>query len=122
MEKFVLLRDGNFTRRIETGPIVGEPVGSTDSLIRGTAMFGQIPPEPLVEFFEMGKNDIRDARRDPSVIGMARPMPLRLIEPFASQTMVQSGPTWGVEAIGATFASAAQSRAGATSLTKPCVG
>ena len=102
MTKFVLLRDGNFTRRIA----IGRP---RDPLARGvgprsfgSTRFERIPPEPLVELHDMSEGDLRDARRDPSVLAMARPMPLRLIEPLASQAMQRGGPTWGVEAVGAT--------------------
>lgn len=102
MEKFVLLRDGNFALRLEMGRPLDPLVGGAGPLIRGTAILDQVPPEPLVEFHEMSAGDIRDARRDPSVMGMARPVPLSLIEPFTSEAMPVSGPTWGVEAVGAT--------------------
>ncbi len=102
MEKFVLLRDANFARRLAIGSPLDPLVSGAGPLVRGTAIVEQVPPEPLVEFHEMSKGDIRDARRDPSVMGMARPMPLRLIEPFASEATAQTGPTWGVEAVGAT--------------------
>lgn len=102
MEKFVLLRDGNFSRRPEPGGPIDPPGGGAVPPMRGTVTFEQVPPEPLVEFHEMSAGDIRDARRDPSVVGLARPMPLRLIEPFASEATAERGPTWGVAAIGAT--------------------
>jgi subtilisin family serine protease len=104
MTMFVLLRDGNFTRRLAVGSPPGPAVGRVGPLPRGTAMFGLVPPEPSVELHDMSEGDVRDARRDPSVVGLARPMPLRLIEPFGSQAVARAGPTWGVEAVGATRA------------------
>jgi subtilisin family serine protease len=102
MTKFVLLRDGNFTRRLA----IGRPRDPFPSRIgprsRGAARVDQVPPEPLVEMHDMTEGDVRAARRDPSILAMARPMPLRLIEPLASDTETHTGPTWGVEAVGAT--------------------
>ena len=102
MEKYVLLRDGNFMRRLAIGRQPVPAIRGLGPVPRGTALFGQVPPEPSVEFHEMSDGDVRDARRDPSVVGMARPMPMRLIEPFRSEAPPRPGPTWGVEAVGAT--------------------
>ena len=105
MAKFVLLRDGNFTRRLAIGRPRDALVLGVGPQSRGLARFERVPPEPLVELHDMSEGDVRDARRDPSVLGMARPMPLRLIEPLASDTMALGRPTWGVEAVGATRSS-----------------
>lgn len=102
MAKFVLLRDGNFTRRIAIGRPRDPLVGRVGPRSRGAARFEQVPPEPLVELHDMSEGDVRDARRDPSILVMARPMPLRLIEPLGSDAATRGGPTWGVEAVGAT--------------------
>ena len=102
MTKFVLLRDGNFTRRLAIGRPRDPLVGRVGPQLRGAARFERVPPEPVVELHDMSEGDVRDARRDPSVLVMARPVPLRLIEPLASDTTVRGGPTWGVEAVGAT--------------------
>lgn len=101
MGKFVLLRDGNFGRRIEMSR-PGDPfVARTGPLMRGSTTRDFVPPEPLVEFTDLSPRDFRDAKRDPSVMGMARPMPLRMIEPFASEAKADVGATWGIEAVGA---------------------
>lgn len=54
----------------------------------------------------MTKADHADARRDPSVLAMAQPMPLKLIKPKkvkdVSATAAAASVTWGVEAVGAT--------------------
>ena len=52
---------------------------------------------------DMSRADHADARRDPRTLAIAEPMPLKLIAPLASDANpMQAGPTWGVEAVGAT--------------------
>jgi subtilisin family serine protease len=57
-----------------------------------------------VEVEELEPADIADLRRNPEVVSIAPSMPVRLIQPTATesaQTRSESGTTWGVEVTGA---------------------
>jgi subtilisin family serine protease len=64
-------------------------------------------PEYAVETLRLDDQDYREARRDPAVTDVARPMPLRLIEPVAAEATAAEeageihGATWGVFVTGA---------------------
>lgn len=49
----------------------------------------------------MSAADVADARRDPSVRGVAPAMPTRLIAPFAADEEAPGGDAWGIGAVGA---------------------
>ncbi len=54
-----------------------------------------------VETEDMSSSDVREVQRDPSVLGVARSMPIKLIEPMEVDAAGGAAPTWGVEAVGA---------------------
>ncbi|MPV35874.1 S8 family peptidase [Georgenia subflava] len=58
---------------------------------------------PQLEVAQLSKGDLLDVARDPGVRAVAPIMPTRLIAPVAEQSDVTaaSGPTWGVQAVGA---------------------
>ncbi len=97
MAKFIVLRDDNHDRRLQSGPFGMDGFGVGSS----TRHVSSIPPVPKVTVEEMSKTDIEDVRRDPSVRGIARSMPTRLIAPVSSATPIDSGTAWGVRAVGA---------------------
>ncbi len=95
---YVFLRDANTGLRQarQFSPELG-------GVLRGVA---DVPPEPRVEFGEMAPREAtRLAQDDPEVLGVARAMPIRLIEPRDSPgeapNPVVDGATWGVSAVGA---------------------
>lgn len=99
MDRYVILRDDNqaFLRRgkgplMQTGPQIA---------LESTAQV-EIPPAPRLESLEMTNAEARDAMRDPTVLGVARSMPTRLVRPFDDPAAAAVGPTWGVSAVGAT--------------------
>ncbi len=93
MEKFIILKDRGFPRRSMGRDLLLEGFGP------GVA--AAAPPEPEVSVAELSAADRRDAARDPSVLGIARSMPTKLIEPFDGEGTAAGAPTWGVTAVGA---------------------
>lgn len=96
---FIVLRDENFSRRMS------QP-GINDSFAMGAGAGGlnadTIPPSPKIELADISAAEAKDASRDPSVVGVTRPMPTTLIEPFAGDAVAVGGSTtWGVQAVGA---------------------
>ncbi|NUO97408.1 MAG: S8 family serine peptidase, partial [Nonomuraea sp.] len=78
----------------------------------------QAPAEPHVEVVGLGKREVSDLRRDPSVTAVARPMPTTVpgapedADAPAPESEAAAGVTWGVRALGAD----ASSRTGAGTL------
>ncbi|QNI71554.1 subtilisin DY domain protein [Cyanobium sp. NS01] len=103
-QHFILLRDLNQGRRF-TG------LSSPSLPYPGVRSFGlepaaDLPPEPAISLETLSPADLRDAARDPDVLGVARSMPTRLISPTPSDApgapaAAATGPTWGVRAVGA---------------------
>jgi len=57
-------------------------------------------PEPRVEVKALDEKDIRDAREDPSVAGIAPVMPTALIEPMETADAISPGAvSWGITAV-----------------------
>ena len=78
-QHFILLRDLNQGRRF-TG------LSSPSLPYPGVRSFGlepaaDLPPEPAISLETLSPADLRDAARDPDVLGVARSMPTRLISP-----------------------------------------
>ncbi len=88
-EKIVLRRRAAATRSMNYGPL---DEGTLSNLA-----------EPVIEHYEMTPADVADLSRDPDVLAIAEPIPLKLIEPLehAGPTPAATGNTWGIEAIGA---------------------
>lgn len=64
--------------------------------------------EPVLEQAELTSAETADLRRDPEVMAVADPMPMKLIEPVAEGESPSelAGNTWGIEAVGAHYCSA----------------
>ena len=60
-----------------------------------------LPPDPSISTESLDANDLRDAARDPDVLGVARSMPTALIAPQEGAAVAAGAPTWGVVAVGA---------------------
>ncbi len=93
--RYVVLRDAN--TKVRQGRSF-----SLDGILRG---FSEVPPEPRVEADEMAPREAqRLAQDDPEVLGVARAMPTRLIEPRNGGEIdpdaVEGGAAWGVSAVG----------------------
>ena len=59
-----------------------------------------------IEDAELGETEREDLRRDPRTLAIARPMPMKLIEPVATSAAASPAnatQTWGVKAVGATL-------------------
>ncbi|TWT55703.1 Subtilisin DY [Allorhodopirellula solitaria] len=87
-ERIVLRRRAAVTRSMNYGPL---EEGTLTNLA-----------EPTLEHHEMTSADVADLSRDPNVLAIADPIPLKLIEPFKStEPAPVTGSTWGIEAVGA---------------------
>jgi len=82
------------------------PVGRTPGSLaeRGPALATAAPEVMDIEEAELSSREHADLRRDPRTRAIARPMPMKLINPTET---TDAGPasadaTWGVEAVGAT--------------------
>lgn len=105
-QHFILLRDLNQGRRFSGLSTPSLPFPGVRSL--GLEPAADLPPEPSISLETLSPADLRDAARDPDVLGVARSMPIRLIAPMASDApdspvagAAATGPTWGVRAVGA---------------------
>ena len=96
MTEFIVLRDENFGRRVQSGPSGFDLFGGT--ITSGTDL---LPPDPRIMIEDMSKADVEDMRRDPAVRAITRPMPTRLIAPVGDASSDDASVTWGVEAVGA---------------------
>ena len=96
---FIVLRDENYWRRMSGG------IGADNfSMGAGPGPFasGTVMPQPSVELADITAAEAKDANRDPSVLGITRPMPIKLIEPLdATAADTAAGATWGISAVGA---------------------
>lgn len=94
---FIVLRDENFWRRT--------PGGGTDSFSMGmgasTSDPATVQPNPSIEMADISAAEAKDASRDPSVLGVTRPMPIKLIAPQGGDAGTDTTTTWGVKAVGA---------------------
>ena len=100
MTSYVILKDANAGRRRNWFD-GRQSVGGAPSLGGMPTMSGDMPPEPEVSVEDLEPKDLRDATRDPGILDLARTMPTRLIEPMASDAPATTGPTWGIQAVGA---------------------
>lgn len=96
MSPYIILTDKNGARR-QTG-FSNELLTGLGPSISGTV---DLHPDPEISTASLSANDLRDATRDPSILGIARSMPTRLIEPLKGNAVASGSPTWGVVAIGA---------------------
>lgn len=90
-QKIVLRRKAAFRRAPSAGPFGFGP-SALPSLV-----------EMGLEQAEMTAAETADVRRDPEVMAVAAPMPLKLIEPVGNPepSPTAGGNTWGIEAVGA---------------------
>lgn len=100
MTSYVILKDANAGRRRSW--FEGQQSGGGVPPFGGLSkLSGDMPPEPEVSVEDLEPQDLREATRDPGILDLARTMPTRLIEPMASDTVATTGPTWGIQAVGA---------------------
>ncbi|MEO1002888.1 MAG: S8 family serine peptidase [Cyanobacteria bacterium J06638_7] len=97
---FILLRDRNQGRRFSGLSSPSLPYPGLESF--ATAPGADLPPEPSISLERLDAADLREAARDPDVLGLARSIPTRLIAPTSAEGAAPAaGPTWGVRAVGA---------------------
>jgi subtilisin family serine protease len=91
-QRIVLRRKVSFLRTRTTGPPSFGPVGM-ESL--------PTLAEPVLEQADITPSEVADLHRDPEVLVVADPMPLKLIEPVGAPepTPAAVGSTWGIEAV-----------------------
>lgn len=91
-ERIILRRKSPFRSTVANGPLNAGPFG-TESL--------PTLAEPTLEQAQLTPAEVADAHRDPDVISIAAPMPLKLIEPVGTPeaTPAATGNTWGIEAV-----------------------
>ncbi|MEO1528289.1 MAG: S8 family serine peptidase [Planctomycetota bacterium] len=91
-QKRIVLRQKHSFRRSH---VTSASFGPTASALPGLVEVGLEQPDLTTE-------EVVDARRDPEVVAVADPMPLKLIEPIGpAEPTPSAGSTWGVEAVGA---------------------
>ena len=94
--RYIVLRDLRRTR-------VADPFGG------GRRDFALLladvsPPEPRIDLEELDRAARNEIVRDPAVVAVTRPMPIRLIEPLPPDedtSAVAAAPSWGIAAVGA---------------------
>jgi subtilisin family serine protease len=97
-ETYIIVRDMSRTSTAEpfSGAITGLDVGAG-------------PSEPRIEHAELGKREVHDIARDPTVRAMAPVIPTALVQPVADDEAggtpgaapTADGVTWGIRAVGA---------------------
>jgi len=96
MSQYIVLKDKNGARRhTGLGGNITEGIGPVTSSI------SDLPPDPSISMESLDANDLREAARDPDVLGVARSMPTTLIAPLQGEALASGAPTWGVVAVGA---------------------
>ena len=100
MTSYVILKDANAGRR-RSWFDGGQSVGGAPSPAGMATLSGDMPPEPEVSVEDLEPRDLREATRDPGILDLARTMPTRLIAPTVSESAATTGPTWGIQAVGA---------------------
>lgn len=106
MDRFIVLRDDNTAMRRGLPPMTMLPGFGPTALGRGEGrMTGRIevPPQPRIDTVDLPSVEARSLERDPEVLEIARVMPTRLIEPREAPDGAsdETGPTWGIRAVGA---------------------
>lgn len=106
MARYIILRDDNAQfRNGATGPrsTGPHPISPGPMIATEGTSGAAVPPAPLIETHDMTRRDLHDVARDPSVLGLARAMPTRLIEPEPMDDMrpEEAVAAWGIKAIGA---------------------
>jgi len=111
MADFVILRD--ITASPTASPFDLAPRGRAGALPGGFGPAARggfaLPPEPKVEVADLTHRGVREAARDPTVVGIARRMPTKLIRPLELQQQdvaalpeaAAAGDAWGIAAVGA---------------------
>ncbi|KMK65364.1 S8 family serine peptidase [Puniceibacterium sp. IMCC21224] len=101
MAKYIILRDEN--AQLRSGPRAPRPTGPGPMIMTESALRSAVPPAPTIETGDLSPGDLRDAARDPAVLGLARAMPTRLIEPEPMDDIrpEEAVPAWGITAVGA---------------------
>jgi subtilisin family serine protease len=94
MEKFIVLRDLSLNRPRRRGPFAGPTRAPTASGF-------ETIPEPAVETGELKVSEAKKLARDPSVIGVSRAIPTKLIFPTAKASPSAGTTAWGIKAVGA---------------------
>jgi subtilisin family serine protease len=94
-QRIVLRGRKTFFRSRSAGPLAGPSMEMLLNLV-----------EPVLEQSEMTPREVADLQRDPDVVAIADPMPLKLIEPMDASDQdvsasLEGGNTWGIEAVGA---------------------
>lgn len=99
-QDFILLRDLTQGRRATGLYTPSLPYPGLESFAAQPA--AELPPEPSITVEHLDAADLREAARDPDVLGVARSMPTCLIAPTGrAAASATSGDTWGVRAVGA---------------------
>ena len=93
-QRIVLRRKVSFHRTRSMGPLAAGPLGMETMADLA---------EPSLDQAEMTPVEVADLQRDPEVVAIADPMPLKLIEPVGASeaTPATNGNTWGIEAVNA---------------------
>jgi len=105
MDDYIILQDGNLADRQRQLLSVER---TTRSGIFRPQSVTALPPDPILTHKKLDKQDIREAERDPNILGLARNMPTKLIVPTpwdddndGRLTALAEDNTWGVETVNA---------------------
>lgn len=100
LSDYIVLTDKNASLRSSAG-ISG---GMAQALRSNPRSFHDTPPDLAFKQGALSAQDVGGLLRDPSTVALARPMPLKLIEPLATgsaQTQFEGQAAWGIHAVGA---------------------
>jgi len=101
MTDYIILRDKNMSVKLGTNV---EDFDSQNLSPSPTATVSDVDAKTEITIESLNSKDIRDLENDPEVQVVARKMPIKLIN-ASEETELEAppqGPTWGVEAVGAT--------------------
>lgn len=100
LSDYIVLSDKNASLRSSAG-ISG---GIAEALRSDPRAFQETPPDLELKQGALSAQDVGGLLRDPSTVALARPMPLKLIEPLATgsaQIEAAGQAAWGIQAVGA---------------------
>jgi len=104
MQEYIILRDANVEERKVFIRELGRYSGATATIPNSELESRTLIPEPVITKKKLDGQDLREAISDPDVIGVAKVMPTKLMEPVQGKTIKsKNNVAWGIAAVGASL-------------------